>query len=148
MRCLRPGPHNLKVCLAYKEVGKCACLYKSSKFALFFSNVPAEWTFSRCALQIICRMLRIVDVWARRTSQFKIQIYISSKFALFFLNVPAEWTFYKPVFRKFPTLIYPTLLYPRPPQSIASCRLSSRHISKKSILQAHLRKNNANFDDL
>jgi hypothetical protein len=59
---LSPGPHNLKVCLAYKEVGKCACLYKSSKFALFFTNVPAEWTFSRCALQIICRMLRIVEV--------------------------------------------------------------------------------------
>ena len=28
----------------------------------------------------------------------------------------------------------------RPPQSIASCRLSARHILKKSILQAHLRK--------
>ena len=49
-----PGPHNLNVCLAYSEVRKCACLYESSKYALFCSNVPAEWLCSRCALQIIC----------------------------------------------------------------------------------------------
>jgi hypothetical protein len=61
----KAGHHNLKVCLAYSEVIKCACLYKSSKFALFCSNVPAEWLFSRCALQIICRMLRIVEVWSK-----------------------------------------------------------------------------------
>jgi hypothetical protein len=59
---LLPGPHNLKERLAYSEVRKCACLYKSSRLALFCSNVPAEWLFSRCALQIICRMLRIVEV--------------------------------------------------------------------------------------
>ena len=59
------GHHNLKVCLACSEVRKCACLYKWSKFALFCSNVPAEWHFSGCALQIICRMLRIVEVWLR-----------------------------------------------------------------------------------
>ena len=59
-----PGPHNLKVCLGYSEVRKGACLYKSSKFMWFCSNMPAEWLFSRCALQIICRMLRIVEVCA------------------------------------------------------------------------------------
>jgi hypothetical protein len=31
--------------------------------ALYCSNEPAEWLFSRCALQIICRMLWIVEVW-------------------------------------------------------------------------------------
>ena len=56
---LWPGLNNLRVCLAYSEVGKCACLYKLNKFALFCSNVPVEWL-----LQIICRMLRIVEVWS------------------------------------------------------------------------------------
>ena len=56
------GPHNLKACLAYWELSKCACLYKSSNFALFCWNVPAELLFLRCAFQIICRMLRIVEV--------------------------------------------------------------------------------------
>jgi hypothetical protein len=36
-----PGPHNLKVCLAYSVVRKCACLYKSSRFVLLCLNVPA-----------------------------------------------------------------------------------------------------------
>ena len=78
------GPHNLKVCLDYSEVRKCACLYISSKFALFCSNVPAEWLLSICALQIIWRMLRIVEVWIlvllslpTRTSWMHTHIYLN-----------------------------------------------------------------------
>ena len=41
------GPYNLKVCLAYSEVRKCACLHKSSNVTLFCSNVPA-YGFKMC----------------------------------------------------------------------------------------------------